>query len=220
MSELKFFEGQIQMPLVKLAVRSTLLPLRNGKNLLISPIKFNSEQLSALKSFSIEAIIAPNAFHHLAVPNAKKHLPEAKLYASPGLQEKRADIAWDLFIDETTWPYADEISCVFLKGAPKFSELIFYHHDTKTLIVTDLFFNLNNLSSWREKLVFGMMGTYNNPNVSRLLKMMTKDKKALKESLNQVLQFDFDRMVVGHGNNVSNGAKDLLASALKNRGLI
>ena len=220
MSDLKFFESVVRMPLVSLAARSTLVPLKNNKFVLISPVKFDEGQRSELLKANPEAIVSPSCFHHLFVKAAHDYLPEAKLYGAPGLQKKRADIKWDGILNDGTWPYQDELKAIFIEGAPKINEVVFYHRDSKTLIVTDLLFNLKNLKSLPEKLVYGLMGTFNNPAVSRLLKLLTNDRKALKKSLKQVLELDFDRLVMAHGEIIPMGGKKIITDALRARDLL
>lgn len=220
MSDLKFFESVVRMPLVSLTARSTLVPLKNNKFVLISPVKFDESQRSELLKANPEAIISPSCFHHLFVKAAHDYLPEAKLYGAPGLQRKRADIKWDGILDPKSWPYQDELTAVFIEGAPKINEVVFYHRDSKTLIVTDLLFNLRNLKSLPEKLVYGLMGTFNNPAVSRLVKLLAKDRKALKKSLKKMLELDFDRLVMAHGEIIPTGGKKIMTDALRERNLL
>ena len=220
MSDLTFFESVVNMPLVSLTARSTLVPLKNNKFVLISPVKFDESQRSELLKANPEAIVSPSCFHHLFIKAAHDYLPEAKLYGAPGLQRKRADIKWDGILTENSWPYQDELKAIFIEGAPKINEVVFYHCDSKTLIVTDLLFNLKNLKSLPEKLVYGLMGTFNNPAVSRLVKLLMKDRKALKKSLKQVLDLDFDRLVMAHGEIIPTGGKKIISDALQARDLI
>lgn len=220
MSDLKFFESVVRMPMVNLTARSTLVPLKNNKFVLISPVKFDESQRSELLRANPEAIVSPSCFHHLFIRAAHDYLPEAKLYGAPGLQRKRADIKWDGILNENSWPYQDELKAIFIEGAPKINEVVFYHRDSKTLIVTDLLFNLKNMKSLPEKLVYGLMGTFNVPAVSRLVKLLTKDRKALKKSLKQVLELDFDRLVMAHGEIIPTGGKKIMTEALRTRDLL
>lgn len=220
MSDLTFFESVVNMPLVSLTARSTLVPLKNNKFVLISPVKFDEDQRSELLKANPEAIVSPSCFHHLFIKAAHDYLPEAKLYGAPGLQRKRADIKWDGILTENLWPYQEELKAIFIEGAPKINEVVFYHCDSKTLIVTDLLFNLKNLKSIPEKLVYGLMGTFNNPAVSRLVKVLTKDRKALKKSLQQLIALDFDRLVMAHGEVIPTGGKKIFTDALRARDLL
>lgn len=221
MSALQFFESTIKfsggnhMPL-----RSTLVRLTNGHSILISPVKFDENQLQELQKSPPTHIVAPNNFHHLYISAASEVFPNAKLLAAPGLQQKRADVKWTSTLDEATWPHQDELQMIFVGGAPKYNECVFYHKATRTLITTDLFFNFKNLSNSFGNLIFKIMGSFNKPAVSRLLKLLTKDKVQFQKDLMRILDLDFDRIVMAHGEIVESGGKKLFTSALKERGLI
>ena len=62
-------------------------------------------------------------------------------------------------------------------------------------------------------LILRMAGTYGRVGTSRLFRMFIKDRPAFRASLDRVLQWDFDRVVVGHGDVVERGGKRALEQA-------
>lgn len=219
MQNLTFFESHIQMPLVQLGLRATYVRLQTA-TVLISPIAFSEEDLSVLSKMPPNAIVAPNNFHHLYVNKAKTRFPAARLYGAPGLQEKRADVAWDQTLTPETWPYQDELPMVLVQGMPKYNEVVFFHRASKTLIVTDLMFNLQNQQGWQAKLLFGLMGTLNRPAVSRLFNLFTKDRQRARTSIQEILKFDFENIVMAHGEILRGNGKEIFRQACKARGLL
>lgn len=221
MRALQFFESTIKFPGGNhMPLRSTLVKLNSGQNILISPVKFDENQLKQLLQSPPTHIVAPNNFHHFYIVKASELFPNAKLLAAPGLQQKRADIKWAGTLDEQTWPHHDELQMIFVAGAPKYNECVFYHKPTRTLITTDLFFNFKNLPNNFGHLIYKIMGSFNKPAVSRLLKILTKDKVQLQKDLKRVLDLDFDRLVMAHGEVIESGGKELFTKALKERGLL
>jgi hypothetical protein len=67
-------------------------------------------------------------------------------------------------------------------------------------------------------IVLRAMGTYNGFAMSRLFKSFIKDKAAFEKSANQLLSWDFDRIIMSHGTPVETGGKELLRSAISQRG--
>lgn len=221
MNDLVFFENRISMPAgSELSVRSTLVTLNSGYKILISPINFTPEQLEQLKTFKPNAIVAPNCYHHLFVNKAAEDLQIQSIYGACGLQKKRPDINWTAIIDDKTWSFGNELQCLQIAGAPKYNECVFYHSASKTLIVTDLLFNLKNLDNSFGNFIYKIFGTHNQPAVSRLLKILTTDKKALQTSIHKILELDFEKIVVAHGELITENAKQILKTAFESRGLI
>lgn len=52
------------------------------------------------------------------------------------------------------------------------------------------------------------MGSYGRSEPSRLERWFTKDRKALRASIERMLVWDFDRVTVAHGEILETGGKD------------
>ena len=136
---------------------------------------------------------------------------------SPGLKLKRPEIPWDAVLGKDPWPLGDELEVLPIDGIPSYGEVVFFHSASRTLITTDLFFNLKNVNKVGGKVVFGLMGTLNKFAVSRLVKLLTKSKVARNKSLEHMMAWNFDRLIMAHGEIVETNAKAHAASALKER---
>ena len=208
----------IQMPLVSLPVRSTLVK-ENGKGILLSPINFDENQLSALKKMEpITDIVAPCLLHHLSIPKAHKAFPEAKLWGATGFDKKRPDIRWNEFLTEQNWPYKGFLDVLQIKGSPRTNELVFFHSSSRTLITMDLCFNLQSPKGAMGWLFFKLFGTYKKFAMSRLFKASIQDKAAFTKSIKKIFEWDFDRIIMAHGDVLPSGGKEILRAALKERG--
>jgi len=93
----------------------------------------------------------------------------------------------------------------------------FFDRLSKTLILTDLLENIGEKSgavSWQFKLwwkiVFHM---WDNPKPAPEYQMGWKDKRAAKRSLERILGWDFDRIILSHGENIEADAKAILRKA-------
>jgi hypothetical protein len=65
--------------------------------------------------------------------------PGARFFAAPGLPEKRTDIKFDIVLnDRADSSWTEEIDQMVIKGNPDYNEVVFYHRNSKTLIVADL----------------------------------------------------------------------------------
>ena len=58
-----------------------------------------------------------------------------------------------------------------------------------------------------------------NPGVSRMFRMMIRDREAFARSIRHMMQWDFDRVITGHGNVIESDGKEVVAEALQAAGL-
>ena len=197
-----FLEDVISLGPVTLPLRSTVIQLRNGESLMISPLPKIRTQVAALKDLKITSLVTPNLFHHLGLKAALSLFPQAQLWGAPGFKNKRSDLLWTGILTQDQPSWLDEVHLYPLKGMPKVNEVLFYHPLTQTLVVTDLIFNLKGLSTWPEHLIFGLFGTFNRLNFSRLFKWAVKDHQAFRNSLIPILDLPMKSVVVAHGQNL------------------
>lgn len=94
------------------------------------------------------------------------------------------------------------------------------HLPSRTLIVADLIFNFPaDETGWSRFFHRHIAGFKRYPGMSRILRFFIKDKAAFRQSIDQLLTKDFDRIIVGHGNVIETGGKELLVRGLKDAGV-
>lgn len=213
---MEFFETQLKMPLMNLPVRSVVVEVE-GRRLLISPgSKLTSEDYQ--KMGKITDLIAPNLFHCAGISKAQSYFPEAKTWGVKGVKEIKPQISWNEIIDEATWPFHEKLPIVYIEGMPKVNEVVFLDKASRSLIVTDLCFNLRNQKGFGSWLILNMFGTYNKLGVSRFYISYVQNKADFQKSMQKILPLDFDNIIVSHGDNYMSGAKEVLKKALAERG--
>lgn len=116
--------------------------------------------------------------------------------------------------------WSGELEVLPLDGMPKVREYVFFHRPTRTLIVADLVFNFGlSATPWTRFFFRWGAGIRQFPGMSRLFRFSIRDRKAFAASVRQLMKWDFDRLIVGHGDVIESGAKDELAAALAQAGL-
>jgi hypothetical protein len=149
---------------------------------------------------TVTAVVAPNNLHHMFLPAAKDAWKKARVYAPASLTEVKPHLPVD---------------AVEIHGVPKMGETVFVHRESKTLVVTDLAFNIRASKSWFTRTFMKLNGGYDRFGPTRLFRSMVKDEDALKASLASVLELDFDRVIVAHGDVAQSGGKALLRQAFE-----
>jgi hypothetical protein len=121
-------------------------------------------------------------------------------------------------LSPATWPYREELPALELDGMRKVRELVFLHRASRTLIATDLCFNLVESKGLAARIVLGLFGTFGRFAVSRLYLSYLTDRARFEASLRTLLEWEFDNIVMGHGSAIEGRGKDLLVAALRERG--
>ena len=134
----------------------------------------------------------------------KGEFPDASFYG-----EARAEKQSGLTLKKLTeLPLSSNVKRIELGGMPGVKESCFYLAEEKTVILTDLVFNLpKDKVSFMTGLAMRVFGTYNRLAVSRILKIAIRDMDTFKKSLRQLLSCNFRWAYINHGEKVSK--KDL-----------
>ena len=200
------------LPGFYLPIRTTVIRLASGELVLISPLAIDdalAEQLAQLGP--VTHLIGPNCLHHLFMAKAQARYPAAKTWLSPGLSRKLPNLAHDHLLPDQL---PSELQAIEIRGAAKLSEFAIWHEPSKSLVVTDLVFNILSPRGWLTPMILRTFGTHQRLAQSRALRFMTDDRALARESVKQMLALDFSRLIMAHGEVVENDAKAGLSQAL------
>lgn len=206
---------------VKLQV-ATYFPCRalvilqpDGRIILHSPVTLSTQDVEDINDIGeVAHIIAPNTFHHMFLPDAINAFPNATVWGAPGLAKKRQDITFDKTLGQDPAPWSDVMEGIQVQGCPQFNEWVFFHKPTQSLIVTDLIFNMHTPRGWGTKSILRMAGVYKKTMQSRLWRTICKDRGASKRSVQQMLSWPFDRLIMAHGDIIESDARAPTEAAL------
>lgn len=198
---------------LQLGGRATALALQGGGVLLHSPVPLTSEDVEALRAQGgVRHLVGPNLGHHLFLGHARQHFPEAKLHGVPGLAKKRKDLAFDAEVNEA--PIDPSLRQVVIGGMPSLSEVAFLHVPSRTLVLCDLFFHFLQSPSLLTRGYLKASGAWGGLGQTMLHRAWTKDRAAYRASIERLLDLDFDRIVVAHGQLLERGGKEALRATL------
>lgn len=162
---------------------------------------------------SVSYLIAPNPLHHMFLSKTSLLFPEAIVYAGKKVQQKHPHLACVDLADISVFPWASEIEVLYLAGL-RLDEFVFFHKNSKTLILTDLLFNLQT-KDIPTRLMLYAEGVHGKLGCTRLVsKFMVQDRKALQKTCQRILAWDFERIVMCHGDIVSVQAKQAFIQAM------
>ncbi len=204
-------ESEMKMPGgVILTTRMTVVRLSNGTMLVHSPIRIDdalAKEIDALGD--VACVVAPNRWHHLFFGACAERYSKARTFTAPGLMEKIPSLRADeVLTDSAPNVWANEFEQLVVQGAPKMSEVVLCHKPSRTLIVSDLFFNIVRPANFMTKVLTTFMGTRGKLAKSRGWSMMMEDNAAFEASVRKVLAWDFDKLVMAHGEVVEKDARE------------
>jgi hypothetical protein len=202
----------------------TILQLRSGGLLIHNAIQLKDEDYAKLESLGkIEYIIAPNALHDSDAPIYKLRYPKAKLYVSMGAL-KRVKQKCDV---DGVLPgvfgqnLRDEVDCAEFIGTRNLHESVFYHSASRTLVVTDLVFNLQVETTGFQKRWLRWNKIDHRFGPSRFFRWFAiVDKVRAEQSLTQILLWNFDRVIMNHGEILEKNGKEAMIRGFKEIGLV
>jgi hypothetical protein len=210
------YEYRLKIGIVPFISRTTIVRLPDGGLWVHSPGSLTEDALAELKALGrVSAIVAPNQFHHLFVQEFAEAVNPAPLFAAPGLAAKRPDLVIsETLSDEPSAQWQDTFEQLHVRGMPKFEEVIFLHKASRSLIVTDLVFNLGREMPFRTQLVTRMFGTYGRLAISRLFRSFIKDQVAFDRSIKRLADWEFDRVIMAHGDVLETDATERIRRVL------
>jgi len=194
--------------------RMTVVRLPDGDLFVHSPVPRTPELAREVDALGpVRWVIAPNRFHHLWAGDWGAR-SGAHVQGTPGLARKRRDLPVESIRPDTRAPWSTVVDHALLEGLPMLDEAVFFHGPSRTLVVSDLFFNYRPATSLLVRLVRAIEDCDGKFTVPRVIRVLVRDRPALARSIAKVLGWDFDRIVMAHGDVVESGGKDRARAAL------
>jgi hypothetical protein len=197
--------------------RMTVARLRDGSLWLHSPVAHSPEIVAALAPFgSIRHLVAPNCIHDTYLEGWFAACPTARFHGAPHFARFRPDLKFTDTLSNTPDPaWAATFDQHVIRGMPRLNEVAFLHRPSRTLVVTDLVFNLGPEMPFLSRVLLRLNDCDCKFAVSRLLKTTIKDRAAVRKSIDHLLAWDFDRIVMSHGRNVETDGREMLREAFQ-----
>ncbi len=200
---------------IEVGTRMSVIRLADGSLFLHSPVQPDPglrQELDALGP--VRFAVAPNRFHHLFVGDFQAAYPELQIFCAPGLENKRGDLRWDgVLSDQPPEGWAGELEQHLFRGFTMANEVLFFHPASRTLLATDLVFNMGAEMPPLTRFALRLVGAYDRFGCSLIEKLAIRDRAAARASLEWILEWDFDRVILAHGRMLEHGGPDALRAA-------
>lgn len=199
----------------ELGVRSTVVQLPDNVLWVHSPVRLSREVRRQLDDLGeVRHVVAPNRMHHLFIKDYQCAYSSALLYGVQELVGERDDISFHAQLGAySPAGWAGALDQQQVRGIPRLNEVAFLHRASRTLIVADLLMHFPDQTDGWSRLCLRLDGVRGDCAVSRLIRLAIRDRGSLRLSVERILEWDFDRIVMSHGAVVERDGKDVFARA-------
>jgi hypothetical protein len=213
------YETPIRFGGIPLWHRMTVIRLSGGDLVVHSPTKLDpASQEEFQKLGLISAIVAPSWWHDLYLREYINAYPTARLYVAPTLAKWNRSLPFVGVLGQSeATPWKGELDLFHIRGIGLFlDEVVFYHRGSASLIVADLLFNLSEKDAWITRVMGSLViGPYPSCRFARLYLPAVTNRRRLREGVERILDWDFDRIIVGHGAVVEKNGKEVFRAAFR-----
>ncbi len=192
---------------LEVGARMTVLELDRGL-LVHSPVAVDPATITPLGT--PRWVLAPNLFHHLHIGPWVDAGLEA--WAPAGLADKRPDVHFHGVIDRDDRPFGNDVQLLPLTCFPTTNEVAVLHRPSRTLIVSDLVFHFPASAPLLTRFAMRCLGGYPGCRTT-LLERFGLRRAAARHELRTLLAWDFDRLIMAHGDIIETQAKARLLDA-------
>jgi len=197
--------------------RMTIVKLSDGSLFVHSPLPLTEKRRGMLdKLGEVKYIVSPNLHHHLYVGTWFNSYPNAKFFAAPALAQKRSDIKFDgILTDRAENYWGTDLDQFTVKGNPDFNEVVFYHRNTKTLIVADLLMHFCEPFEGVSNVQMAVLKVNNVQNkvTAPFESFWRVNKAAMLESIDLIMEWPFQRIILCHGKLIEKDAHKVFKEA-------
>lgn len=196
--------------------RMVVLRLSNGNLVVWSPVALTDDLAEELGRLGpIAYIVAPNSLHDTFFAQWQSRFPAATALGAPGLRQGRADLHIAEFGDTPIGDWAGEIECVAVGGNAITTEVVCFHHASRTAIFTDLLqqFPRGWFSGWRAAIAWLDLMTGSEPHVPRKFRVAFTDRAPARSAIARILSWPTKGVIMAHGTPVERHGQEFLQRA-------
>ncbi|MDQ3624064.1 MAG: hypothetical protein M3463_16525 [Verrucomicrobiota bacterium] len=196
----------------------TLIRLRNGELVIHSTAPFTWADVSLIAGLGKPGwLVDATRLHGTFARQGHAAFPTLPYLAPEGFSRIAGVRTGSLGAPPAAW--SGELDVLRLEGMPKVQEHVFFHRPSRTLVAADLIFNFGpDTSAWTRTFMRCVAGLKCYPGMSRFFRMTIRDRRAFGQSVRTMMEWDFDRVIVAHGEIIEKDGKRRVAEALAARG--
>lgn len=201
--------------------RMTVVKLRDGSLWVNSPVSVSSDVLKRITELGpVRYLLAATPRHFWRLAAWHKLFPEAELWASrtTPLTLKKAQLPSTRILgDDPPQSWAADFDQLAFKGNPLIEEVVFFHKQARTIIMDDLI-QIHPMVKGKvlRNSLFKVAGVASpQGGVPLDMRLFFLNRNQARRSLEKLLSWDFDKLVIAHGECLEKGAKPFVERAFQ-----
>lgn len=201
--------------------RMTIARLKNGALWVSSPVTVPFKTLQMLDELGpVKYLIAGTPRHVWRLDSWHSLFPQAELWSTHRtlFTLKKSDLPFTGILgDQPEADWADDLDQMEFLGSPSLGEIMFLHKKSRTLILDDIIqVHTPEPGKLLKNLFMKLEGiTAPQGGVAVDIRLSFTRRQAAHQSLEKLLSWDFDRLIMAHGPCLEKDAKSFVAHAFR-----
>lgn len=203
-NQIWYHDYPLRLALCPFDARMSVIRLPDGQLMLHSPGPIDAALAAELAALGpVGHLVAPGNFHHLHIAQAQSRYPQARTYLCPGVERKQPALAFEWFLGpRPPEVWSDTFDQVLIRGNRLMWEVAMLHRPSKTLLLVDAIENYGEATpqaSWQLKAWWKLLRMWNRPGPAPEYRLGWHHKAAARASLEKILAWDFEQILLSHG---------------------
>ncbi|MBW3637726.1 MAG: DUF4336 domain-containing protein [Armatimonadetes bacterium] len=199
---------------VEAGARSTIVRLPDSGLWVHSPIALSNKLRREVEAIGpVRFLIASNRFHYGHLKEWATAYPDALVCAVSDVKAPEGVVIGRILTEEVEPEWANVLSQTLFRGSVATGEAVFCHRASRTLILTDTAIHIPSRRDAWSRFVARVLGVLDVWAPTRYFKASIRDKGAARRALDTIMSWDFERLIIAHGDICETGGKAVLRRA-------
>jgi Domain of unknown function (DUF4336) len=204
---------------VTFTTRMIIVKLADGSLWVNSPVPVPADMLDRITaSGPVRYLVAPTRMHVWRLEEWHGLFPDAELWGPPQIPNKFKRLPFaGILGDAPPQGWADDLDQLVFKGDLFIDEVLFFHEKSRTVILADFVQN-RPIAKGKPFLnaLFKLAGVaYPHGGVALDIRLSFTNRNLARQSLEKLLSWDFDKLIIAHGICVEKDAKPFVERAFR-----
>jgi hypothetical protein len=200
--------------------RMTVVKLSDDSIWMESPIPVSFDTLKQIINLGpVRYLVAATPRHVWRLDSYHTLFPEAQLWACPktSFTLQKGPLPFAGILGETApESWANDLDQLPFQGNPYLSEVLFLHKESRTVIIGDLIQIHRPKNNPFYNALFKFEGVLSpQGGVGLDLRLSFINRKLARQSLEKLLSWDFDKLIIAHGPCIEKDAKKFMKQAFR-----